>query len=190
MVHFVTTVRSIGGKVAIPRSTQQRLPLVRAALYHAPILHHLPTNSLSHQMFTAPPLKRPTPTGSTQWCLVMTMPCEVPAGRATRRGQHLKNVRTALETWCFKLRSRNYAHSLFTPAILLLNPTLMTLASNACIKTLNDMMTHLNPPWFLAMRHGQEVINLLAKLDADEKKSQEREKLERWEAKKQETIRL
>ena len=116
--------------------------------------------------------------------------CEVPAGPATWRGQHLKNVRTALEMWCFKLQSRNYAHSLFTPAILLLNPTLMTLASNAGIKMLNDMTTHLNPPWFLATRHGQEVIDLLAKLDADEKKSWESEKLERWEAKKQETVRL
>lgn len=116
--------------------------------------------------------------------------CEAPAGPATRRGQHLKNVRTALETWRFKLRSRNYAHSPFTPAILLPNPTLTTLASNAHIKMLNDMTTHLNPPWFLATRHGQEVIDLLAKLDADEKKSREREKLERREAKKQETVRL
>ena len=116
--------------------------------------------------------------------------CEAPAGPATRRGQHLKNVRTTLETWRFKLQSRNYAHSLFTPAILLPNPTLTTLASNARIKTLNDMTTLLNPLWFLATRHGQEVIDLLAKLDADEKNSREHEKLERREAKKQETVRL
>ena len=60
----------------------------------------------------------------------------------------------------------------------------------ARIKTPNDMVALLNPPWFLAARHGQEVIDLLAKLDADDKGNREHEKLERWEVKKQETARL
>lgn len=115
---------------------------------------------------------------------------ETPTGPATRRGQHLKNVRTALETWRVKLRNRKYPSSPFTPATLLPNSTLTTLASNARIKTPNDMVALLNPPWFLAARHGQEVIDLLAKLDADDKENREREKLERREAKKQETARL
>ena len=115
---------------------------------------------------------------------------ETPTGPATRCGQHLKNIQTALETWRVKLQNRKYPSSPFTPATLLPNSTLTTLASNARIKTPNDMVALLNPPWFLAARHGQEVIDLLAKLDADDKENREREKLERREAKKQETARL
>jgi len=115
---------------------------------------------------------------------------ETPTGPATQCGQHLKNVRTALETWCVKLRNQRYASNPFTPATLLPNSTLTTLVLNAHIKTTNDMAVLLNPPWFLAARHRQEVIDLLAKLDVDHKENRDHEKLERREAKKQETARL
>jgi len=49
------------------------------------------------------------------------------------------------------------------------------------------MAALLNPLWFLAARHGQEVIDLLEKLDVDNKENRDCEKLECQEAKKQET---
>ena len=57
------------------------------------------------------------------------------------------------------------------------------------IKSVDDMRVMLSPPWVLASWHdGQEILNLLSKLDKAEKEEQEWEKLKRWEMKKQETI--
>ena len=113
---------------------------------------------------------------------------ETPTGPATQRGQHLKM--NGSQNMVCEARNQKYPSSPFMPATLLPNSMLTTLASNARIKTPNDMVVLLNPSWFLAARHGQEVIDLLAKLDVDDKENREREKLERWQAKKQETAQL
>jgi len=100
---------------------------------------------------------------------------------------HLFSPRVA----CFPLSAcTGLLTSPFTPATLLPNLTLTTLTLNAHIKTMNNMAALLNPPWFLAARHRQEVIDLLAKLDVDNKENRDHEKLECWEVKKQETAQL
>ncbi|KAF8223331.1 hypothetical protein L208DRAFT_1317345 [Tricholoma matsutake] len=45
----------------------------------------------------------------------------------------------------------------------------------------------LNPPWVFASQHGQEVLELLAKLDKSEQDDRECNKLKKCEGRKKET---
>lgn len=112
---------------------------------------------------------------------------EKSSGRQIRRGEHLKTVRAALVDWRFKTHQRRYTPSPYTAVVILPDATLTTLASNARIKTIDDMNEILNPSWVFASRHGQEVLDLLAKLDESEKDDRECEKLRKREERKKET---
>jgi len=67
------------------------------------------------------------------------------------------------------------------------DPTLMALASNAQIKMLDNMQQMLKPLWAFTYLHGQEVLDLLERMEKVEKERQEQEKLQRQEQKKEET---
>jgi hypothetical protein len=112
---------------------------------------------------------------------------EKSSGHQIRRGEHLKTVRAALVDWRFKTHQRRYTPSPYTAVVILPDATLTTLASNARIKTIDDMNEILNPSWVFASRHGQEVLDLLAKLDESEKDDREHEKLRKCEERKKET---
>jgi gamma-glutamyl:cysteine ligase YbdK (ATP-grasp superfamily) len=56
------------------------------------------------------------------------------------------------------------------------NPTLMSLASNTRIRTVDDMEAMLNPLWIMARRHGDEVLEMLCKIDEQEKAAREQAK--------------
>ena len=109
------------------------------------------------------------------------------AGPTTRRGDHLKNARQMLERWRFKT---HYSHgpTSFTAAGFLPDKILTTLASNARIRTVDDMINILQPPWIYARRHGQEVLDLLSGLDKAEKADREQAKLAKRELRKKETV--
>ncbi|KIL55563.1 hypothetical protein M378DRAFT_134069 [Amanita muscaria Koide BX008] len=109
------------------------------------------------------------------------------SGPATRRAEHLKKVRAALLNWRFVTYERHYSPSPFTSVVILPDSTLTALASNARIKTLADMQQMLKPPWVFASLHGQEVLDLLEKMDIAEKERRLLEKLQRREQKKEET---
>ncbi|KAJ7681421.1 P-loop containing nucleoside triphosphate hydrolase protein, partial [Mycena rosella] len=68
--------------------------------------------------------------------------------------------------------SDRYCQTSFTAKVILPDATLTTLASKGRIKTLEDIAsTVTNPPWMMAPRHGQEVLDLMARLDrADQAK--------------------
>jgi bloom syndrome protein len=87
------------------------------------------------------------------------------AGPATRRGEHLKTVCAALLNWQIKTYNTYYSPSPFTSVVILPNPTLTALASNARIKTIDDMQQALKPPWPFTSKHGHEVLELLQKWD-------------------------
>jgi len=59
---------------------------------------------------------------------------------------------------------------------ILPNPILTTLASNAHIRTVEDIVTIINPPWIMARRHGEDVLKLLKTLDDAAREEHEREK--------------
>ncbi|KAJ6601732.1 P-loop containing nucleoside triphosphate hydrolase protein [Mycena vulgaris] len=86
-------------------------------------------------------------------------------GPAVRRRDHLKTVRSALNNFRVKMvLSDRYSQTSFIPEVILPDPTLTTLASNARIKTIEDIVsTVTNPPWMMAQRHGQEVLDLIAR---------------------------
>lgn len=103
-----------------------------------------------------------------------------------RRGAHLQNVRSALEIWRYQLLLDRYSPSPVTCAVLLPDPVLTSLASNVNLKTVDDLSV-LTPPWIYASRHGQEALDLLQRLDSDERQERERAVQERREGKKQKT---
>lgn len=107
-------------------------------------------------------------------------------GPATRRGEHLKNIRLALENWRLNTKMRRYSPSSFTAVVILPDKNLTTLASKR-LKTLDDLKAALSPPWIFADRHGQEVLDLLKKMDDAEKEKRENAKWLRREVKKRET---
>jgi hypothetical protein len=108
-------------------------------------------------------------------------------GPATRRGEHLQNVRYALERWRFKIKRDRYSPSSVTAIAILPDPTLTTLASNARIRTVEDMNGCINPPWIMAQRHGNEVLEIIKKLDDAEKAAREQSKEGKAAARKQDT---
>jgi bloom syndrome protein len=91
------------------------------------------------------------------------------SGPVTRRGEHLKTIRAALLNWRFRTYKARYSPSAFTSAVILPDPTLTALASNARIKSVDNMQQMLKPPWVFASRHGKEVLDLLEKLDQVDK---------------------
>lgn len=97
-------------------------------------------------------------------------------GPKTRRGDHLHNVRAVLERWRFKTKRDRYSLGSVTAEVVLPNPTLTTLASNAYIRTLEDLDNILNPPWVMGRRHGAEVLTLLRSLDEAERALREQTK--------------
>ena len=93
-----------------------------------------------------------------------------------RRDEHLKKAWAVLEKWRFNTKRAHYTPSSFTASALLPDTTLTALASNGTIRTLTDLKDALKTPWIFADRHGEEVIQLLRKVDE--------ERLQEMEAKK------
>jgi superfamily II DNA/RNA helicase len=86
------------------------------------------------------------------------------SGRRTRRGEHLKTVRAALVDWRFKTHEKYYTPSSYTAVVILPDPILTSLASNSCIKTIEDMNEMLKPPWILTSRIFQPGCTMLLKI--------------------------
>jgi superfamily II DNA helicase RecQ len=97
-------------------------------------------------------------------------------GPSTRRGEHLQNARKVLEHWRFNTKQTRYTLGSVTAEVIMPNPTLTTLASNARIRTIDDMEAMLNPLWIMARRHGEEVLGILHEIDEQEKAARERAK--------------
>ncbi|KAJ7621615.1 P-loop containing nucleoside triphosphate hydrolase protein [Mycena polygramma] len=110
-------------------------------------------------------------------------------GPAARRGEHLQNVRAALNRFRVKMvLSDRYSQTSFSPEVILPDPTLKTLASNARIKTVEDIVSVItNPPWMMAQRHGQEVLDLIARLDRAERDERNARTIANREARKRQT---
>jgi hypothetical protein len=96
-----------------------------------------------------------------------------------RRDEHLKNARAVLEKWRFDTKRAHYTPSSFTASALLPDTILTTLASNGTIRTLSDLKGALKTPWILADEHGEEVIELLRKVDEDRLREMEAKKKRR-----------
>ncbi|KAJ7272231.1 hypothetical protein C8J57DRAFT_1507080 [Mycena rebaudengoi] len=139
--------------------------------------------SAPRHLLTPPPSRPVTPTNSTPSSSVHSTPSKTPNangkrpmrrprgdGPAVRRKDHLQTVRGALDRWRIKkVMSDKYSETSFTPQAILPDPNLTTLASNARIRTVDDILSTVKPPWIFATRYGPEILALLTKLDSLEK---------------------
>jgi bloom syndrome protein len=106
-------------------------------------------------------------------------------GPSVRRKDHLKAVRSALDRWRVKtVLSDQYSETSFTAEAILPNPNLTTLASNARLRTVEDIVSTLKPPWMMARRHGQEILTLLDRLDRADREARHAKTLENRETRK------
>ncbi|KAJ7272391.1 P-loop containing nucleoside triphosphate hydrolase protein [Mycena rebaudengoi] len=109
-------------------------------------------------------------------------------GPSVRRKDHLKAVRSALDRWRVKtVLSDQYSETSFTAEAILPNPNLTTLASNARLRTVEDIVSTLKPPWMMARRHGQEILTLLDRLDRADREARHAKTLENRETRKRAT---
>ncbi|KAF8215473.1 hypothetical protein K438DRAFT_1749506 [Mycena galopus ATCC 62051] len=83
---------------------------------------------------------------------------------ATRRGEHLQNARAALVSWRPRTFLNKYSTYSFTDLGILPDTILTALASKR-IRTLAEMADKLSVPWIFAQWHGDEVIELLKRID-------------------------
>ncbi|KAK7059556.1 bloom syndrome [Favolaschia claudopus] len=94
------------------------------------------------------------------------------AGPATRRSDHLKAARAALENWRVKTYLAKYSMSSFTDVGIMPDTILTSLASKR-VHTVEEMES-LSPRWMFARRHGSEVIELLNKIDQHQREEKEK----------------
>ncbi|KAJ7812305.1 hypothetical protein B0H14DRAFT_2857217, partial [Mycena olivaceomarginata] len=85
-------------------------------------------------------------------------------GPALRRGQHLQDARDALGSWRTCTFLGRYSTSPFTDVGILPDKILTSLASKR-IRSLDEMAEKLAVPWMFSQRHGEEVIEVLRRLD-------------------------
>jgi hypothetical protein len=85
-----------------------------------------------------------------------------------RRAEHLAAAKKALQAWRLETFCRLYSLSSITAVAILPDDNLTTLASDAQIKSLEDMSMLLKPRWILVKKHGQEILDLLKRVDEDE----------------------
>ncbi|KAK7027844.1 bloom syndrome [Favolaschia claudopus] len=103
----------------------------------------------------------------------------------TRRKDHLKCAREALERWRLKTFMDRYSKSSLPEVAILPDQVLTSLASKR-VNTVEEML-QLRPSWMLARRHGEEVLAMLRRVDEHEREEREREKEAKRTARKEAT---
>ena len=96
-----------------------------------------------------------------------------PMGSGIRRaGKHLHHVHQALFQWHANTHNRDYLYSCFTGIALLPDAPLTIIASNRCLKKLDDLQTVLGTSWAFIDIYGEEVLALVNKIDEEDKNVQ------------------
>jgi hypothetical protein len=108
------------------------------------------------------------------------------AGPKTRRKDHLKRARSALENWRVNTYLREYISTSLTYEVLLPDVYLRSLASH---RTKNlDELGVLIPGWAFFDEHGEDVLLVLLRVDNAVREEREREKAANKLARRQETL--
>lgn len=95
-----------------------------------------------------------------------------------RRAEHLADCRKALQDWRQQTWRNKFSSCAFRDTTLLPDKNLTTLASRASIKTVTDIH-HEVPDWPFADMYGEDVLNILASVDARHRILKEQAKAER-----------
>lgn len=109
-----------------------------------------------------------------------------PKRASNRRGDHLKDVRACLETWRYRKKRDAYSPSSFATSAILPDPILTVLATKTSLKTVDDLLA-LKTPWIFAEKHGEEVLEVVRRVDMARKAALEQAKAEKSAKKKQAT---
>ncbi|KAJ7753109.1 hypothetical protein DFH07DRAFT_683723, partial [Mycena maculata] len=96
-------------------------------------------------------------------------------GPKTRRKDHLQTARAALERWRLGVLLERYQKSSIREAAIMPDPVLTALASHRIDSP--DTLKELSPSWMLARWHGEEILEILRRVDEGVRVEKEREKL-------------
>ncbi|KAJ7152391.1 P-loop containing nucleoside triphosphate hydrolase protein [Mycena filopes] len=88
-------------------------------------------------------------------------------GPKTRRKEHLKSARAALERWRIKIYLAKYSNSWLTPEVLLPDKFLTSLASKRG-QTVAELASFI-PNWAFSEDHLADVLQVLCRVDAQER---------------------
>ncbi|KAK6974423.1 hypothetical protein R3P38DRAFT_3239505 [Favolaschia claudopus] len=91
------------------------------------------------------------------------------AGPKFRTGAHLASCKSAIERWSFRVIKRDYTDGPFT-ADMLVGSTLITYLAHNRFRSLDELRTALGKStrsWALVEMYGQEVLDLLVRLDGE-----------------------
>lgn len=105
-------------------------------------------------------------------------------GPKNRRKEHLKMAREALERWRLKTYLDKYSKSCFPEVGIMPDQVLTSLASNR-VNTVEEMKAL---SWMLARRHGEEVLNVLRRIDQHVREQKEQEKEANAAQRRQDTV--
>ncbi|TBU36469.1 hypothetical protein BD309DRAFT_995594 [Dichomitus squalens] len=92
----------------------------------------------------------------------MAVSATAPPPPHTRKGTHLKTMKTALIDWQYTTQCIRYKFSSLKAENILPNGALTTIAS-LCrdLKTIQDLKRVLNPPWPHVDNHGEELLKIV-----------------------------
>lgn len=107
-------------------------------------------------------------------------------GPKTRRKDHLKSARSALESWRVNTYLSIYSNSALMPDVLLPDKFLTSLASHRVANTQD--LTELLPTWAFVAEHGTDVLGVLSRVDRLEFEPRERVKQAKKAKRSQETL--
>ncbi|CDO69447.1 hypothetical protein BN946_scf184817.g7 [Trametes cinnabarina] len=104
-----------------------------------------------------------------------------------RKDEHLKHIKTELRAWRVKIRRLKYAGTSLKADNILPDRTLQTIASQQRgIKTIDDLRPLLKPPWPFLELHGDEVLQLVKKLDEEDEQQRHARNLQAREERRRE----
>lgn len=104
-------------------------------------------------------------------------------GPKTRRKEHLKNARSALDSWRINTYLKDYGSTSLTPEVLLPDKMLTSLASKRA-KTVEEIAV-LVSTWAFVEEHAADVLRILTRVDDLEREERLRNNRVRKEARKQ-----
>ena len=108
----VTTVRTVGEKVAHPLPSLWGHPLLHIVQYHVPTLQHLLLDFLNRQARTVPPQNQGIQTASAKWCHTMVVVTKLPLGQLLD-ADSISKMHERLSkrgVWSYETRSTHLAH--------------------------------------------------------------------------------
>ncbi len=97
----------------------------------------------------------------------LTLPSSQTPARKVRQKDNRAAALKALKTWRYETVRTRYRESSYTDVGFMSDDMVASLVYDATLSSVADIERKLNnPPWIFATRHGEEVLELLRRVDA------------------------